>query len=98
MQTINRTSLTVIIALLTMPTGAYAQSWSCEHNSLVREVKVERVTAEPAPCSVVYSKETEGVESKELWTASTDGAYCEDKAKGLVAKLEGWGWACSVAE
>lgn len=98
MQKLNRTGLAMIIALLTMPTGAYAQSWSCEHNNLIREVKVERATTEPAPCSVVYNKESEGFESKVLWTANTDGAYCEDKAKGLVEKLEGWGWACSAAE
>jgi len=95
MKNLNRNGLTLIVALLALPTGAYAESWSCEHNNLIREVKVERATSEPAPCSVVYNKETEGFESQVLWTASNDGAYCEEKAKGLVEKLQGWGWECS---
>ena len=95
MQKLNCTGLTIIVALLALPTGAYAESWSCEHNNLIREVIVGRATTEPAPCSVVYNKETEGAESQVLWTASNDGAYCEEKAKGLVEKLQGWGWECS---
>jgi hypothetical protein len=95
MQKLNRTGLAIIAALLVLPTGVYADSWSCEHNNLIREVKVERDTTEPAPCSVVYNKETEGLGSQVLWNASNDGAYCEEKARGLVEKLQGWGWECT---
>ena len=96
MQKLSRTRFTLIAVLLAMPTGVYAHVWACEHNSLIREVKIEHpATGELAPCSVVYHKVTEGFESQVLWTASYDGAYCEEKADGLVEKLKGWGWVCT---
>ncbi|MDJ0779458.1 MAG: hypothetical protein QNJ85_16445 [Gammaproteobacteria bacterium] len=63
---------------------------------MVREISVERESGDPAPCSVVYNKDSEGQGSTVLWTARTDGAYCEQKADGLAAKLEGYGWSCSA--
>ena len=95
MQKLNSTGLTVIIALLALPTGANAESWICEHGNLIREINVERETADPAPCSVVYNKESEGLGSNVLWTARADGAYCEEKANGLAEKLKGFGLACT---
>jgi hypothetical protein len=47
------------------------------------------------PCNVVYTKQTEGVEDQVLWSAESDEAYCTEKAKGLVAKLESNGWVCA---
>ena len=31
-----------------------------------------------------------------LWSASQQAGYCEEKAAGLVAKLEGFGWDCGA--
>lgn len=95
MQKLNSIGLTIILAALTLPTTANAESWICEHNNLMREITVERETTDPAPCSVVYNKDTENLGSTVLWTAKVDGAYCDFKANGLAEKLKGWGWSCT---
>ncbi len=96
MQKLTSAVLTVIAAFLLAPGIAHAESWICEHSNMVREISVERESGDPAPCSVVYNKDSEGQGSTVLWTARTDGAYCEQKADGLAAKLEGYGWSCSA--
>ena len=95
MQKLNNIGLTIILAVLTLPTAANAESWICEHSNLIREINVQREATDPAPCSVVYNKETEGQGAKVLWTANTDGAYCDAKANGLAEKLKGFGWSCT---
>jgi hypothetical protein len=82
------------VIMLTLPAGAYADSWSCRHDNNVREVHVVRPTSASVPCDVVYKKQTEGVEDQVLWHADNDEAYCDEKARGFVAKLESWGWTC----
>jgi hypothetical protein len=96
MQKLNIIGLTIILAVLTLPTAANAESWICEHGNLVREINVERATTEPAPCSVAYNKDSEGLGTSVLWTAQFDGAYCDAKANGLAEKLQGWGWTCTA--
>ena len=88
----------IAIAAIAAPTSALANSWSCTHNNLIRTVEVEYSEASATACEVTYTKETEGVEKQTLWTAKNDTSFCEEKAEGLVAKLEGWGWACAEAE
>ena len=87
---------TQIFAILFFGVSAnvYADSWNCSHDDLVREVIVVYPQGGSIPCDVVYKKQTEGVEDEVLWTAENDEGYCEDKARGLVAKLESWGWVC----
>jgi len=92
MHLINRT---LAVILLAAPLSAYADSWSCSHGNDVREIHIERTTSESVPCDVVYKKQTEGVEDQILWSASNDDSYCEEKAQGLVAKLESFGWVCA---
>jgi hypothetical protein len=92
---LNLTGLTVSMAILAAPNAAIAESWICEHGSLVREITVKHETASPAPCSVVYDKSAEGQGSKVLWSASFDGGYCDAKANGLAEKLTGLGWSCT---
>lgn len=96
MQNLNCFGLTVILAVLTLPTAANAESWICEHGTLIREINVERDTADPVPCSVKYNKQSEGLGSSVLWTANADGAYCDAKANGLAEKLKGLGWSCTA--
>ena len=84
-----------LVALLALPVSAYADSWSCSKNNNVREVHIETTNSEAAPCNVVYKKPTEGAEDRTLWHAETDYDYCQEKAKGLIAKLETWGWVCA---
>ena len=46
-----------------------------------------------------YFKDTEAPgEDQVLWSASQQAGYCEEKAAGLVAKLEGWGWDCGATD
>lgn len=85
----------ITIAAVLAPASAFANSWSCTHNSLIRTIEVEYFEASATSCKVTYTKETEGVEKQTLWTAKNDTSYCEEKAEGFVAKLEGWGgWVC----
>ena len=95
MQKIN-TAVITIIMLLGAPSLASASSWICEHDNLIREINVERSTANPAPCTVVYDKESEGQGSSVLWNATNDGTYCDAKADGLAEKLKGFGWTCTA--
>jgi len=95
MHLINRTFLILVVAFFAVPVSAYAESWSCSQDSNVREVHIERTTDSPVPCSVVYKKQTEGVEDQILWFAENDDSYCEEKANDFVAKLESWGWVCA---
>ena len=95
MQKLSSIGLIIILAVLTLPTAANAGSWICENGNLLREINVERETANPAPCSVVYDKSTEGLGSNAVWSAQFDGAYCDAKANGLAEKLKGLGWSCS---
>jgi len=96
MRNLNSYGLTIILAVLTLPTAANAESWICEQGNLVREINVERSTANPVPCSVNYNKQAEGLGSSVLWTAVADESYCDIKANDLAAKLEGLGWSCTA--
>jgi len=95
MHLIKRSFQFLIVSCLFAPLGAYAESWSCSHGNDVREVHIERSTAEAVPCDVVYKKLTEGVSDQILWNAENDDSYCEEKAQEFVAKLESWGWVCA---
>lgn len=95
MYLIKRVLQMLAIAFVAVPVSAYADSWSCSSDNLVREVHVVRTTSAAVPCNVVYKKQTEGVEDQVLWSAENDEAYCAEKAKGLVAKLEANGWVCT---
>lgn len=84
----------LLIIALSIPLGAYADSWSCRHGNDVREVHTVQTTEAPVPCQVVYKKLTEGAEDQILWNAQNDAAYCEEKATTFITKLESWGWTC----
>ncbi len=95
MQKRNRIGLTLTLAMLTLSSAASAESWICEQGDLMREIIVTRDTPNPAPCSVVYTKDTENQGSQVLWTAQNDGAYCDVQANAFAEKLKGWGWTCT---
>ena len=95
MNILNRTAITAIVTLLAATNVAHAGSWICENDSLVREINVKRQSSAPAPCSVDYNKDAEGMGSQVLWTANNDGAYCDTKADSLAGKLQGSGWTCA---
>ena len=88
----------ITIAAIAAPTSALANSWSCSHNDLIRTVEIEYSETSATACNVNYTKATEGFEMQTLWSAENDTSYCEEKAEGFVAKLEGWGWACAQTE
>lgn len=85
----------VLGGMLLAPAAGFASSWSCKHGNLTREVIIQYSGKGPVPCSVVYNKPDEGKTSKVLWNAESQQGYCEAKAKAFVAKLQGWGWACT---
>lgn len=84
----------IAAASILVATNAYADSWNCSKENLVREVVVEYPQGGSLPCKVIYKKQTEGVYDQELWSADNTEGYCEKNAADLVAKLEGWGWVC----
>lgn len=90
----NKQNLFLATVLLSLSSGAFADSWSCRHDDNVREIHIETPTSDTVPCSVVYRKLTEGMEDRVLWTAENDASYCLEKAQGLVDKQASWGWTC----
>jgi hypothetical protein len=91
-------NLTAALALIAIPFGSQAATWTCKSGNTVREIDVQSQTpSNPVPCSVVYKKTTEGVPDQTLWTAENDAAYCEEKAKALADKLNSSGWNCQEA-
>jgi hypothetical protein len=92
-------SLTAALALLAIPFGSQAASWSCKHGSNVREIHIQTESpSSPVPCSVVYKKVTEGAADQTLWNATNDAAYCAEKAKAFVEKQVSLGWTCEEAK
>lgn len=96
MKQLNRAVMIACLTLLTATQVAHAGSWICENGNLVREINVERNGSAPAPCTVVYNKDSEGQGSQVLWNAQNDGTYCDAKADGLADRLQGNGWTCET--
>jgi hypothetical protein len=95
MNYLNRGLCCSVVLMLAVPVSAYASSWSCTRSDHVREVVIERSGDGPVPCSVVYNKPTEKLESQTLWSAENAEGYCEEKAEAFIAKLESWKWTCA---
>jgi hypothetical protein len=92
--------LLFILPGLTLADGSSTQ---CTYGDMVRRVVIMTEPGVSVPCEVHYFKDTEAPGEKQvLWSASQQAGYCEEKAAGLVEKLEGMGWNCgsdsSVAE
>ncbi|MDH3658995.1 MAG: hypothetical protein OEU92_03020 [Alphaproteobacteria bacterium] len=76
--------------------AAERSQFTCTSGNLVRRVIVDVGDLSTGlPCEVVYwkDKEAPGVR-RVLWTARSDAAFCDGKAKGLVDKLANAGWRC----
>ena len=95
MRLINRAFQILVFSFFVLPISAYADSWSCSHGNDVREIHTISTTPAGVPCQVLYKKLTEGAEDQVLWSANNDASFCEEKAKGFVAKQESWGWVCA---
>ena len=87
----------IAIAVMITPVSALANTWNCTHNKLVRTVSIDSEAGSTA-CEVNYTKETEGVPMKTLWTAVNQPDYCVEKAEAFIAKLTSWGWNCTAPE
>lgn len=74
--------------------------YHCQGGDIVRRVIIDVGDLSTGlPCEVVYWKDTEapGVR-RVLWNARSDAKFCEDKAAGLVKKLNSSGWQCDIRE
>lgn len=92
-----RHTLLFVLSFLALPGLAHAQGaeTSCTYGDIVRRVVIMTEPGVSVPCEVHYFKDTEAPgEDQVLWSAANQAGYCEDKAAGLVAKLEGSGWDC----
>lgn len=78
--------------------GQDADKTVCTLNDWQRRVEIVRETGVEVPCEVHYYKDTESPgERQVLWRANSQAGYCEERARGFVAELEGWGWNCGRA-
>ena len=91
--------ISLIALLITIIPGfalAQGASTQCTYGDMVRRVVIMSEPGVSVPCEVHYYKDSEAPgEDQVLWSAGQQAGYCEEKAAGLVAKLEGWGWNCS---
>ncbi|MCD8522457.1 MAG: hypothetical protein LRY66_14550 [Saccharospirillaceae bacterium] len=65
----------------------------CSHGNQTRIIEVKYTGEGQIPCEVHYTKETG---SQVLWSAQTEGGYCEQKAAEFIEKQRGWGWECET--
>lgn len=74
------------------------EKFQCTYGEMTRRVEILHEAAQSVPCEVHYYKDTENPGSDEvLWSASSDGSYCETKTLEFIAKLESMGWDCGQA-
>ncbi len=86
-----------LVANALVVTETLADSWICTQGELIREVTIDyRAAPARLPCSVYYTKRTERTMPRPMWKASSEVGFCERKAAEFVAKLESWGWQCSL--
>ncbi len=91
MNQFNRVMGFAAFACLLAPVNAFADSWTCVNNNLVREVRIQYAGSAPVPCSVVYNKPDEDASSQVLWTADNRrllrrtgaGVCCQARILGL---------------
>ena len=76
------------------------QAYQCQRNDDMRSVAVEYSTTDGAQsCSVMYKKFANSSEpAKELWHYQAHADQCDVQAKQFLAKLEGFGLACSPSQ
>lgn len=90
------TGLLFILPGLALADGSSTQ---CTYGDMVRRVVIMSEPGVSVPCEVHYFKDTEAPgEDQVLWSASQQAGYCEDKAAGLVEKLEASGWNCGAGD
>jgi hypothetical protein len=78
---------------------ADGSSTQCTYGDMVRRVTIMSEPGVSVPCEVHYFKDTEAPgDDQVLWSASQQAGYCEQKAAGLVEKLEGFGWDCGASD
>lgn len=65
----------------------------CSHGNQTRIIEVKYTGEGQIPCEVHYTKDSG---SQVLWSAQTEGGYCEQKAAEFVEKQRGWGWECET--
>ena len=98
MNSSTRYSIPFAVAALILGSDAMAQSLVCTNGSLERLVELRRdIPGEAVPCSIVYTKPTEGVAEQVLWRAENEEGYCEARFEEFADKLSGWGWSCAEA-
>jgi hypothetical protein len=87
----------LLLPILMLPSGSFADSWTCSYAELTRNVVIFYPN-EPAvlPCKVYYTKPKENVMPRTLWKAENDETYCKRKAMEIIGSLESKGWRCSV--
>ena len=66
----------------------------CSHGNQTRIIEVKYTGEGQIPCEVHYTKDSG---SQVLWSAQTEGGYCEQKAAEFVEKQRGWGWECETS-
>ena len=90
--------LTIIVSIIPGVVLAQGAETQCTYGDMTRRVVILSEPGVSVPCEVHYYKDTEAPgEDQVLWSANSQEGYCEEKAAGLVSKLEGWGWDCGAS-
>lgn len=91
-----RYSIPFAVAALVLGSDAMARSLVCTNDSLERLVELKYDNpGEAVPCSIVYTKPTEGGPEQVLWRAENEEGFCEARFEEFADKLAGWGWSCA---
>jgi hypothetical protein len=90
----------VALSAVTVAIGAaegVAEEFQCRRGDLVRRIEVQFANrADRLPCEVIYWKDDEAPgRPEQLWNAEHEIAFCTEKAREMVARLESAGWACA---
>lgn len=88
----------VCAAAAALAPPARGEVFECRRGELLRRVVLQLADdADRLPCEVVYWKDTESPDQPQLlWKAENEVEFCINKAKGVVARLQGSGWSCTT--
>jgi hypothetical protein len=85
-----------VITLSTLAARAQSEEFQCRRGDQVRRIEVQFADdADRLPCQVVYWRDAAAQERPRVpWTADHERAFCVNKAREMVDRLQSAGWTC----
>ncbi|NOX96405.1 MAG: hypothetical protein GXP04_15330, partial [Alphaproteobacteria bacterium] len=85
---------TSAIALAAISPASAQTNYVCTAWNVDRGIEVVAPDDSSAVCQVVYRKPDEDVADKILWRSTQSMTFCNEKARGLAARLSAAGFNC----